>query len=115
MKQRRSKPANPKKITLIPAECAPINYTSIPNKMPSAHTKMSTNHTVHSNSQNQTHDSSAKKAKKGNLRNSKENPATGDRELPKSKSVKKFKINLEAASPKLAQPEISYREYCLVD
>lgn len=115
MKQRKSKPTNPKKINLTPAESNPINYTSIINKMPSAHTKMSTNHTVHSNTQNLPHDTCGKKSKKGNLRNSKENPVTGDRELPKSKSVKRFKINLEAASPKLAEPEISYREYCLVD
>jgi hypothetical protein len=112
MKQRKSPKTQPKKVALGDGHVQPATFVESSNKQPSGHTKMSTNYTIHSAAIEQ-----ARKQKKPNPRsNSKENPLTGSRKLPNSKSTKKLRINLEvedrAVSP---SPQVSYREYCLID
>lgn len=98
MKQRKNKPNQPKRIAIINHEDASV-CADTTNKLPSAHTKMSTNYTIHSTAHN-SQSFPAKKTKKANGRSSKDSPSTANQGLPNSKSSKRLKINLGQESIK---------------
>lgn len=90
MKQRKATKTQPKKVAMGETHPLTSGFVENSNKMPSGHTKMSTNYTIHSNALEQ-----ARKANKIAPRSkSKENPLSVSRKLPNSKSSKKFKLNL---------------------
>ena len=89
MKQRKATKTQPKKVAMGEIHAVGSGFVERGNKMPSGHTKLSTNYTIHSNALEQ-----ARKANKVAPRSkSKENPLTNSRKLPNSKSTKKLKIN----------------------
>ena len=48
MKQKKSAKTQPKRVAMGEAPPAPTSFPEANNKMPSGHTKMSTNYTIHS-------------------------------------------------------------------